>query len=164
MADDLALQVHLVTALSVSPESGSVTATADGGKASTVADPALPVIPGFEVQERIGEGAMGEVYRARQVRLNRVVALKMVHGERRVGPKDVIRFLAEAESVASVPLVSEAKIGAQPGGSMITARVMNAVVNSSITAPGPARSRCGGRPTRARCELGKRWSVVRRRR
>ena len=34
--------------------------------------------------------------------------------------------------VASVPAVSEAKIGAQPGGSMITARVMKAVVNSSI--------------------------------
>ena len=33
---------------------------------------------------------------------------------------------------ASVPLVSDAKIGAQPGGSMITSKVTKAVVNSSI--------------------------------
>ena len=35
---------------------------------------------------------------------------------------------------AAVPLVSDAKIGAQPGGSTITSRVMKAVVKSSITA------------------------------
>ena len=46
----------------------------------------------------------------------------------------------------SVPLVSEAKIGAQPGGSMITSKVMKAVVNSSITGPaGPEVLRGDGR-------------------
>jgi hypothetical protein len=36
----------------------------------------------------------------------------------------------------AVPLVSEAKIGAQPGGSMITTNVTKAVVNSSIISAG----------------------------
>ncbi len=45
---------------------------------------------------------MGVVWKARQVNLNRVVALKMVLGVQRVGEKELIRFLAEAEAVAAV--------------------------------------------------------------
>ena len=45
---------------------------------------------------------MGVVWKARQVKLNRLVALKMVLGEQRAGSKDLIRFLAEAEAVAAV--------------------------------------------------------------
>jgi tRNA A-37 threonylcarbamoyl transferase component Bud32 len=42
------------------------------------------------------------VWKARQVKLNRLVALKMVLGDQRAGSKDLIRFLAEAEAVAAV--------------------------------------------------------------
>ncbi len=67
------------------------------------ARPELPkAIPGFDVIEPIGQGAMGVVFRARQIRLNRIVALKMVLGGDLAGPKELIRFLAEAESVAAV--------------------------------------------------------------
>ena len=59
-------------------------------------------IPGYDHLEPIGEGGMGIVYKARQVRLNRTVAIKMVLGGNRVGPKELIRFLAEAEAVAAV--------------------------------------------------------------
>ena len=43
------------------------------------------------------------------------------------------RIAIRRRCAASVPPVSDANIGAQPGGSMITSRVMKAVVNSSIT-------------------------------
>ena len=43
------------------------------------------------------------------------------------------RIAMARRCAASAPLVRPAKIGAQPGGSMITARVMKAEVNSSIT-------------------------------
>ena len=38
----------------------------------------LPRIPGYDVEALLGHGGMGVIYRARQHRLNRVVALKML--------------------------------------------------------------------------------------
>src|SRR5262249_36263034 len=61
-----------------------------------------PIVLGFDLLAPLGEGGMGVVWKARQVKLNRWVALKMVLGEQRAGSKELIRFLAEAEAVAAV--------------------------------------------------------------
>ena len=61
-----------------------------------------PQIPGYALLEEIGEGGMGVVYKAIQLKLNRVVALKMIQGGKTASAKELIRFLAEAEAVAAI--------------------------------------------------------------
>jgi len=56
----------------------------------------------YELLEEIGRGGMGVVYRARQVSLNRVVAVKMIPSDRLCTGADVQRLRVEAESVAAL--------------------------------------------------------------
>jgi tetratricopeptide (TPR) repeat protein len=59
-----------------------------------------PRVPGYEIQRVLGRGGMGVVYLARQVRLDRLVALKMILAGAHAGPHERARFKAEAEAVA----------------------------------------------------------------
>jgi serine/threonine-protein kinase len=62
----------------------------------------LPRIPGYEVEAVLGRGGMGVVFRARHLRLNRLVALKMALAGAYAGPRERERFRREAETVAGL--------------------------------------------------------------
>ncbi len=57
-------------------------------------------VPDFEILGELGHGGMGIVYKARQVRLKRLVALKMIRDDWHGNPAQLARFEIEAEAVA----------------------------------------------------------------
>jgi DNA-binding SARP family transcriptional activator/WD40 repeat protein len=60
----------------------------------------LLALPGYEVRERIGEGAFGIVWRGYQPSVGREVAIKAIHPELASRPSFVRRFEAEARTIA----------------------------------------------------------------
>jgi serine/threonine protein kinase len=67
----------------------------------------LPLIPGtrlgvYEVSAAIGEGGMGQVFRAHDTRLNRDVALKVIPDSFATDRDRVARFIGEAKTLASL--------------------------------------------------------------
>lgn len=62
----------------------------------------LPVVPGYELLGVLGHGGMGIVFRARDVRLNRPVAIKMILAGPLALPSQRVRFVREAEAIAAL--------------------------------------------------------------
>jgi len=59
-------------------------------------------IPGYQLLEQIGQGAMGTVYKARQLSMDRIVAIKVLHSQLAADPKYLERFTREAHLAATL--------------------------------------------------------------
>jgi eukaryotic-like serine/threonine-protein kinase len=104
----------------------------------------LPQIPGYEVEALLGRGGMGLVYKARHLRLNRLVALKMLITGAYAGPHERVRFQREAEAAASLHhanIVQVHDVGDHQGWPYFTMELLEGgnLSQALAGAPQPAR-------------------------
>jgi len=87
-------------------------------RGDTAVEKGPPVIAGFEILTRVGRGGMGTVYRARQVSVDRIVAVKILKPSLAANAAFIKRFSEEARAAAKLnhPNIVQAIDAGQDGG------------------------------------------------
>src|SRR5262245_57165566 len=62
----------------------------------------LLLVGPYVLQERLGEGGMGEVYKARNWKMGRTVALKLIRKDKALNPNTMRRFMREVQAASQL--------------------------------------------------------------
>lgn len=89
------------------PAGETISSPAPPGQGSSPSSPDAPLAPGsmlgpYRIERMLGKGGMGEVYRGRDTRLQRTVAIKILPRDRMSDPDRKRRFLQEARSASGL--------------------------------------------------------------
>ena len=109
-------------------------------ESSDLAQGALLRLGDYELLEEIARGGMGVVYRARQLSLNRIVALKVVLHGPFSSPDFVRRFRNEAQAVAALRhpnIVAIHEIGEHAGNHYISLEFVEGKSFAELARAGP---------------------------
>ncbi|MGC3968019.1 MAG: serine/threonine-protein kinase [Pirellulales bacterium] len=105
LLDDVRARLRKLRAMEVQLDSlfpTSQTKTITAPMPMVGSDPVLPLIHDHEIQAVLGRGGMGVVYQAKHIKLNRIVALKMLLAGAQAGRSEYLRFMKEAEAAAAL--------------------------------------------------------------
>ena len=97
----------------------------------------------YRILHRIGSGGMGEVYMAKDLELDRFVALKILRGEVASNPDRLNRFVQEAKAASALdhPNVAHIyEIGEENGVSFISMQFVEGITVESMIQQGPMES------------------------
>ncbi len=112
------------------------------------ADAPLTRFGEYELLAEIGRGGMGVVYRARHVRLNRVVALKMIAGGALAHKDDLARFDTEAAAAAQLQhpgIVALYEVGTQDNQPFFSMEYIAGSNLAQLISAGPLPGRLAAR-------------------
>jgi serine/threonine-protein kinase len=142
--------------LAAGPVGGGATGQCPGASATAMSLAPGSRFGGYEIEETVGHGGMGVVYRARQLVPDRRVAVKVIRTDRLAAlPADdqrlwVKRFHHEAQMVASLDvhphIVTLYEVGEHDGRPYFTMRLLSGgnLATACSRPRRPARKRCSG--------------------
>lgn len=94
----------------------------------------------YQIGHRIGAGGMGEVYQARDVRLDRTVAIKVLPAHAAADPQSHLRFEREARAVAALNhpnICTLYDVGSQDGVDFLVMEYLDGETVAALLGRGP---------------------------